>query len=60
MMSVSREKTVLTLAHNSGEAETTVQLNSRHDITVDAYKAFFDRLLSGNVEILPSVQLSAR
>jgi predicted dehydrogenase len=50
MITTSREKTVFTAAHNWGDAETTVQLNSRRDITVDAYKSFFDRVLSGNVE----------
>ena len=50
MITTSREKTVFTAAHSWGEPETTVQLNSRHDITVDAYKTFFDRVLQGNVE----------
>jgi len=50
MITTSRAKTVFTPAHNWNEAETTVTLNSPHDITVDAFKAFFDNVVSGKVE----------
>ena len=50
MITTSRAKTVFTPAHERDQAETTVTLNSRGDITVDAFKAFLDRVLSGNVE----------
>jgi hypothetical protein len=50
MITTSRAKTVFTPAHNWNEAETTVTLNSPHDITVDAFKTFFDNVISGKVE----------
>src|SRR5207249_685660 len=50
MITTSRGKTVFTPAHDSDQAETTVTLNSRHDITVDAFQSFLDRVVSGKVE----------
>ena len=50
MITTSRAKTVFTPGHEWDQAETNVTLNSRGDITVDAFKAFIDRVLSGNVE----------
>jgi myo-inositol 2-dehydrogenase / D-chiro-inositol 1-dehydrogenase len=50
MITTSRARTVFTPAHSRGEAETAVTLDSQHDITVDAFKSFIDRVLSGNVE----------
>ncbi|HVP45032.1 MAG TPA: Gfo/Idh/MocA family oxidoreductase [Bryobacteraceae bacterium] len=50
MITTSRAKMVLTPGHKWNEAETTVTLNSPHDITVDAFKTFFDNVLSGRVE----------
>jgi predicted dehydrogenase len=50
MITTSRGKTVFTPAHEWDQAETSVTLNSRGDITVDALKAFLDRVISGNVE----------
>ena len=50
MITTSRGKTVFTPAHDSDQAETTVTLNSRRDITVDAFQSFLDRVVSGKVE----------
>ncbi|HUJ22322.1 MAG TPA: Gfo/Idh/MocA family oxidoreductase [Bryobacteraceae bacterium] len=50
MITTSRSRTVFTAAHDWDQAETTVTLNSRGDITVDAFQLFIDRILSGNVE----------
>jgi predicted dehydrogenase len=50
MITTSRGKTVFTPSHEWDGPETTVTLNSRGDITVDAFKTFIDRVLSGNVE----------
>ena len=50
MITTSRGKTVFTPAHEWDQAETSVTLNSRGDITVDALKAFLDRVINGNVE----------
>jgi len=50
MITTSRGKTVFTPAHNWDEPETSVTLNSRGDITVDAFEAFIGRVISGNVE----------
>jgi hypothetical protein len=50
MITTSRGKTVFTPAHSGDEPETSVTLNSRGDITVDAFQAFIGRVISGNVE----------
>lgn len=50
MITTSRGKTVFTPSHDWNQAETTVTMNSPHDITVDAFTRFFDNVLSGRVE----------
>jgi predicted dehydrogenase len=50
MITTSRSKTVFTPTHEWNAPETTTVLNSQRDITVDAYKQFFDRVIGGDVE----------
>ena len=50
MITTSRARMVFTPSHEPDGPETNITLNSRGDITVDAFKAFIDRVLSGNVE----------